>query len=71
VTPFVDNQQELFGRFGLFPAAGDRHLVEEASWIPNGGREGLNPWGPKRTSSLDCAEHWDPAESDRTIDVEA
>jgi len=74
VSPFVDNQQvtwELFRRFGLFPAAGDRHLVEYATWFLSGGREGLNRWGVKRTGSDYRAKHWTPAESDQTTDVEA
>jgi len=74
VDPFVDNQQvtwELFRRFGLFPAAGDRHLVEYAPWFLSGGRAGLNRWGVKRTGSDYRAKHWNPAESDQTTDVEA
>ena len=73
-SPFVDNQQvtwELFRRFGTFPAAGDRHLVEYATWFLNGGKEGLNRWGVKRTGSDYRAKHWNPAESDQTTDVEA
>ncbi|MFB6174050.1 MAG: glycoside hydrolase family 4 [Halobacteriales archaeon] len=74
VTPFVDNQQvtwELFRRFGVFPAAGDRHLVEYATWFLNGGKEGLNRWGVKRTGSDWRAKHWNPSESEQTTDVEA
>ena len=74
VTPFVDNQQvtwELFRRFGMFPAAGDRHLVEYAPWFLAGGKEGLNRWGVKRTDSDYRAKHWNPAESEQTTDVEA
>jgi alpha-galactosidase len=73
-SPFVDNQQvtwELFRRFGVFPAAGDRHLVEYATWFLAGGREELNRWGVKRTGSDYRANHWTPAESDQTTDVEA
>ncbi|QLG29013.1 glycoside hydrolase family 4 [Halorarum halophilum] len=71
---FVDNWQvtwELFRRFGVLPAAGDRHLVEYATWFLQGGRETLNRWGVKRTGSDYRAKHWSPAESDQTTDVEA
>ena len=71
---FVDNWQvtwELFRRFGVLPAAGDRHLVEYATWFLQGGEEGLNRWGVKRTGSDYRAKHWSPAESDQTTDVEA
>ena len=73
-TPFVDNWQvtwELYRRFGILPAAGDRHLVEYATWFLQGGRETLNRWGVKRTGSDYRAKHWSPAESDQTTDVEA
>lgn len=72
VTPFIDNQQvawELFRRFDIFPVAGDRHLVEYATWFLNGGKEGLNRWGVKRTDSEYRSKHWDPSESDQTTDV--
>lgn len=71
---FVDNQQvtwDLFRRFGVFPAAGDRHLVEYANWFLHGGEESLNRWGIKRTGSDYRAKHWTPAESDQTTDVKA
>jgi alpha-galactosidase len=71
---FVDNQQvtwELFRRFGVFPAAGDRHLVEYANWFLHGGEETLNRWGIKRTGSDYRAKHWNPAESEQTTDVQA
>ena len=71
---FVDNWQvtwELFRRFGVLPAAGDRHLVEYATWFIQGEQEGLNRWGVKRTGSDYRAKHWTPAESDQTTDVEA
>lgn len=71
---FVDNWQvtwELFRRFGVLPAAGDRHLVEYATWFLQGGRETLDRWGVKRTGSDYRAKHWSPAESDQTTDVEA
>jgi alpha-galactosidase/6-phospho-beta-glucosidase family protein len=74
VTPFVDNQQvtwELFRRFDMFPAAGDRHLVEYANWFIHGGEEALNRWGIKRTGSDYRAKHWTPVESDQTTDVTA
>ena len=74
VTPFVDYEQvtwELFRRFDMFPAAGDRHLVEYATWFLNSGKERLNRWGVKRTDSDYRAKHWTPSESDQTTDVEA
>lgn len=71
---FVDNWQvtwELFRRFGVLPAAGDRHLIEYATWFMQGGKETLNRWGVKRTGSDYRAKHWTPAESKQTTDVEA
>ncbi|OVE84703.1 family 4 glycosyl hydrolase [Natronolimnobius baerhuensis] len=71
---FVDNWQvtwELFRRFDVLPAAGDRHLVEYATSFIQNGQEGLNRWGVKRTGSDYRAKHWTPAESDQTTDVEA
>ncbi|WP_207586534.1 glycoside hydrolase family 4 [Halomontanus rarus] len=71
---FTDNWQvtwELFRRFDVLPAAGDRHLIEYATWFMQGGQEGLNRWGVKRTGSDYRAKHWTPAESDQTTDVEA
>jgi alpha-galactosidase/6-phospho-beta-glucosidase family protein len=73
-SPFVDNQQvtwELFRRFGLFPAAGDRHLIEYAPAFIANGQETLNRWGVKRTDADYRAKHWTPSESDQTTDVEA
>jgi|GEM_PF-4636171 len=74
VSPFVDNQQvmwELFRRFDMIPAGGDRHLVEYATWFLQGGKEGLNRWGVKRTDSDYRSKHWNPAESNQTTDVAA
>ncbi len=71
---FTDNWQvswELFRRFGVLPAAGDRHLIEYATWFMADGVEGLNRWGVRRTGSDYRAKHWTPAESDQTTDVEA
>lgn len=71
---FDDNWQvawELYRRFGVLPAAGDRHLVEYATWFIQGGKSELNRWGVKRTGSDYRAKHWTPAESDQTTDVEA
>ncbi|TYT63373.1 family 4 glycosyl hydrolase [Natrialba swarupiae] len=71
---FVDNWQvtwELFRQFGILPAAGDRHLVEYATWFIQDGKEGLNRWGVKRTGSDYRAKHWTPAESEQTTDVDA
>jgi len=59
---FVDNDQvtwELYDRFGILPAAGDRHLVEYAPWFLRGDKEALNRWGVKRTTADHRATHWD------------
>ena len=75
VTPFVDNNQvtwELYRRFGILPAAGDRHLVEYGPWFIQGEMpDDLNRWGVKRTTADYRAKHWNPSESDQTTDVEA
>ena len=73
-SPFVDNWQvswELFRRFGVLPFAGDRHIVEYATWFLQGGQENLNRWGVKRTGSDFRAKHWTPSESEQTTDVTA
>ncbi|MFC4551149.1 MULTISPECIES: glycoside hydrolase family 4 [Halorussus] len=73
-SPFSDNRQvkwELLRKFGLLPAAGERHIVEYATWFLVGGKEGLNRWGVKRTPSEFRAKHWTPQESEQTTDVEA
>ncbi|MDS0295645.1 glycoside hydrolase family 4 [Halogeometricum luteum] len=73
-SPFADPWQvswELYRRFGLLPFSGDRHIVEYATWFLQGGAEGLNRWGVKRTGSDFRAKHWTPAESEQTTDVEA
>lgn len=73
--PFVDNNQvtyELYRRFGMLPAAGDRHLVEYGPWFIQGEMpDDLNRWGVKRTTSDYRAKHWNPAESEQTTDVTA
>jgi alpha-galactosidase/6-phospho-beta-glucosidase family protein len=71
---FTDNWQvawKLYRRFGVLPAAGDRHLVEYATSFLQGGKDSLNRWGVKRTDSEYRAKHWSPAESKQTTDVEA
>ena len=71
---FDDNWQvtwELYRRFGILPAAGDRHLIEYATWFIQGGQSELNRWGVKRTGSDYRAKHWTPEDSDQTTDVEA
>ena len=73
-SPFSGKHQvdwELFRNFGILPAAGERHIVEYATWFLQGGKEALNRWGVKRTPSDYRAKHWNPAESDQTTDVEA
>lgn len=73
-SPFVDNWQvtwELFRRFDALPAAGDRHLVEYATWFLRGGAETLARWGVKRTGSDYRSTHWTPADSEQTTDVTA
>lgn len=73
--PFVDNNQvtyELYDRFGVLPAAGDRHLVEYGTWFIQGDIPAdLNRWGVKRTTSDYRSKHWNPAESEQTTDVTA
>lgn len=65
---FVDNYQvtfELYKRFGILPAAGDRHLVEYAPWFLRGDMpEDLNRWGVKRTTSDYRSAHWDSGEEE-------
>ena len=73
-SPFVDNWQvtwELFRRFDALPAAGDRHLVEYATWFLRGGAETLARWGVKRTDSDFRRKHWTPTDSEQTTDVTA
>ncbi|WP_129115309.1 family 4 glycosyl hydrolase [Halegenticoccus tardaugens] len=73
---FVDNNQvtyELYDQFGVLPAAGDRHLVEYATWFLNGEMpEDLLRWGVKRTTSEYRISRWDGAlsrdELDRYLD---
>ncbi|RDI69766.1 family 4 glycosyl hydrolase [Halopelagius longus] len=73
-SPFTDPWQvswELYREFDLLPFAGDRHIVEYATWFLQGGKEELNRWGVKRTGSDFRAKHWTPSESEQTTDVEA
>lgn len=73
-SPFTDRWQvswELYRDFGLLPLAGDRHVVEYATWFLQGGKEELNRWGVTRTGSDFRAKHWTPAESEQTTDVAA
>lgn len=74
-NPFIDNNQvtyELYDRFGILPAAGDRHLVEYGTWFIQGDMpQDLNRWGVKRTTSDYRRKHWNPAESEQTTDVTA
>ncbi|GAA0237437.1 glycoside hydrolase family 4 [Haladaptatus pallidirubidus] len=74
--PFVDNNQvtfELYRRFGVLPAAGDRHLVEYAPWFIQGTMpDDLNRWGVKRTTSEYRSQHWeDDATDHQTHDVKS
>ncbi|WP_231187873.1 glycoside hydrolase family 4 [Haladaptatus sp. DYF46] len=74
--PFVDNNQvtfELYRRFGVLPAAGDRHLVEYAPWFIQGTMpDDLNRWGVKRTTSEYRSQHWeDDATDHQTYDVKS
>ncbi|WP_435102923.1 glycoside hydrolase family 4 [Halarchaeum sp. P4] len=74
MSPFGGKRQvtwELFRRFGVMPFAGERHIVEYANWFLHGGKEGLNRWGVKRTTSEFRSKHWTPSESEQTTDVEA
>lgn len=74
-NPFVDNNQvtfELYRRFGILPAAGDRHLVEYGPWFIQGEMpDDLNRWGVKRTTADYRSKHWNPSESEQTLDVKA
>lgn len=60
---FVDNNQvtyELYRRFGVVPAAGDRHLVEFTPWFLQGELpEDLLKWGVKRTTSGFRVSRWE------------
>lgn len=64
---FVDNNQvtlELYDRFGLLPLAGDRHLVEYATWFLQGEMpEDLNRWGVKRTTADYRISRWSEEET--------
>lgn len=68
VSGFVDNNQvtfELYKRYGILPAAGDRHLAEYAPWFLRGNMpEDLNRWGVKRTTSDFRSTHWDSGEEE-------
>jgi alpha-galactosidase len=71
---FDDNWQvtwELFRRFGVLPAAGDRHIVEYATEFIADEQASLNRWGVKRTDADYRAKHWTPAESKQTSSVDA
>lgn len=61
-SSFVDNNQvtyELYKRFGVLPAAGDRHLVEYAPWFLQGEMpDDLLRWGVKRTTSEYRVSRW-------------
>ena len=70
---FTDNWQvtwELFRRYGVLPAAGDRHLIEYATSFIADGQDSLNHWGVRRTDADYRAKHWTPAESKQTTNVE-
>lgn len=64
---FIDNNQityELYRRFGVLPAAGDRHLAEFAPWFVRGSdKSGLNRWGIRRTPASYREKHWTDVES--------
>jgi alpha-galactosidase len=50
---------ELYRRFGVLAAAGDRHLVEYAPWFLQGEMPAdLHRWGVVRTTVEDRMEHW-------------
>ena len=60
---FVDNNQvtyELYDRFGVLPAAGDRHLVEyDPRFLSGEMPEDLLRWGIKRTTSEYRVNRWE------------
>jgi len=50
---------ELYRRFGVLAAAGDRHLVEYAPWFLQGNMpDDLHRWGVVRTTVEDRMDHW-------------
>ena len=65
----VDNQQitfHLYRRFGVLPAAGDRHLAEFVPWYLNvDDPAAIRHWGIRRTSSEYRLDHWPEGEARR------
>jgi len=68
-TFYVDNDQialDLYRRFGLFPAAGDRHLAEFVPWYLNlDDPKDIQRWGIRLTPSEHRIEHWPANERER------
>ena len=66
---FVDNNEvtlDLFDRFGVLPAAGDRHLVEFVPWyLGVDERPEVNRWGIRFTPADYRADHWDRGRAER------
>ena len=65
----VDNQQitfHLYRRFGVLPAAGDRHLAEFVPWYPDVDDPAtVRHWGTKWTPSEYRLDHWPEGETRR------
>ncbi|MEF8851361.1 MAG: glycoside hydrolase family 4 [Haloarculaceae archaeon] len=66
---FVDNNEvtlDLYDRFGVLPAAGDRHLVEFVPWyLAVDERPAINRWGIRFTPAEYRADHWDRGRRER------
>ena len=52
---------DMFRRFGVLGAAGDRHLAEFVPWYLSAGEAGLHRWGVVATPASFRAGTWQPA----------
>jgi len=68
-TFYVNNDRialDLYRRFGIFPAAGDRHLAEFVPWYLNlDDPKDVQRWGIRLTPSDHRIEHWPENERQR------
>ncbi|WEL21531.1 glycoside hydrolase family 4 [Halorhabdus sp. BNX81] len=68
-TFYVNNDRialDLYRRFGIFPAAGDRHLAEFVPWYLNiDDPKDVQRWGIRLTPSEHRIEHWPANERER------
>lgn len=66
---FVNNHQvafDLYERFGVFPSAGDRHLVEFVPWyLDLDDPRDVQRWGIRMTPSSYRTAHWPDREATR------